>query len=59
MAQIIPVLDLRSRKVEITSQNHNFAVGYSRRQQIQKNLEPRNILRPLRVESANHTPKFE
>ena len=24
-----PVLDLRSRKVEITSQNHNFAVGLS------------------------------
>ena len=26
-----PVLDLRTRKVEITSQNHNFAVGISER----------------------------
>jgi carbamoyl-phosphate synthase small subunit len=35
-----PVLDLRSRKVEITSQNHNFAVGMPEESD-QETLEPR------------------
>ena len=34
-----PVLDLRSRKVEITSQNHNFAVGMAEETD-SENLEP-------------------
>ncbi|UCE63593.1 MAG: glutamine-hydrolyzing carbamoyl-phosphate synthase small subunit [Nitrospirota bacterium] len=35
-----PVLDLRTRKVEITSQNHNFAVGIADKTD-QESLEPR------------------
>jgi len=35
-----PVLDLRTRKVEITSQNHNFAVGMAEETD-QEDLEPR------------------
>ena len=35
-----PVLDLRTRKVEITSQNHNFAVGMTEETD-QEGLEPR------------------
>jgi carbamoyl-phosphate synthase small subunit len=38
-----PVMDLRTRKIEITSQNHNFAVGLSHQAETGAGLKPQQF----------------